>query len=114
MNIERPETRRMIRDGVAEEMVTLIQSLLTRVDKVESELRNHQFDCEGTANGLQLFRERKQQLETVEETIDLIIQQHTRGDLDVLIGFAGELRHELVSLYKDLEQALSPNEKPTA
>jgi hypothetical protein len=107
MDIDRLQGKRIIRDGVAEEMVGWLESLLSRIQKVEAELRDQQSQHSEATKGLERFRERKRHLETVEETIDLILEKHTRTDLDVLIHFAGELRAEMVSLYRDLEQELT-------
>jgi len=106
MDMNRLERSRIIRDGVAEEISTWLESLLTRLGRVESELRSQQSVHSMASERLAEFRAKKQDLETVENAIDVILKRHDRADLDMLVHFANELRGELLSLTHDLHEVL--------
>ena len=107
VKLDENDRRRLIRDGVAEEIVRWLESLLTRVEKVETELKERQSGYGKMLEGLDLLRQKKRQLENLEGTIDLILERHGRADLDMLVHFANELRDELLSLSNDMETLLS-------
>ncbi len=107
VDLEHLDKKRLIRDGVADEIVRWLESLLHRVEKVENELKKRQSGYGQVLEGLDLLRRKKRQLETLEETIDMVLERHGRADLNMLIHFANELRDELLSLSKDMEILLS-------
>ncbi len=113
VKVDEIDRRRLIRDGVAEEIVRWLESLLTRVEKVENELKERQSGYGKMLEGLDLLRQKKRQLENLEETIDLILERHGRADLDMLVHFANELRDELLSLSNDMETLLSKTKQQT-
>ena len=111
MDLDQFEQKRIIRDGVAEEIATWLESLVHRVENVETELLDQQSSHNHAAHSLAQFHERKRELETIENTIDIVFRRHGRADLDMLVHFANELRAELVSLSRDLGKMLSPEEE---
>ena len=115
MDLDRLQKGRIIRDGVVEELAVWLESLLDRVDQVETELRGEQqIKRTEAAHHLELFHEKKRELQAIENTIEIILRRHGRADLDMLIHFANELREELLSLSRDLGELLGSQEEGTS